>query len=214
MKNPEEESPIDILIEVAERVESIESTIKTNAELRLSLNEAEGAAAMLKYIQSNPGATSGDVKRDVSSVGHTRQLTKLYYVGYVNRSDKKPYEYAITPKGKLALDELTSDQQSELPDHNDGEESHSEDPWDGTELCKGEYIALRLVNEYDGHPRSGDIEDEYLDHGYEAQSGNNAVAARLSTLYESDGDGYVDRSPKPYQYWLTEKGKDVLKSDD
>jgi len=212
MSDRMDQRPIDILLEIADRVERIESLIEERQDFRLDIGTDTRFRSVAEHIQDHQPCTSGDLNGDIVN-NATRALTSMYYAGYVNRNESPPYEYTLSETGKLALQQARADEQSELSDH-EGTEEQSTDPWDATDLGRGKYIALRLVNEYDGHPLTGDIEEEYLDHGYESASEGCAVGARLSQLYSEDGEGYVDRpAEQPYRYWLTDKGRAVLADD-
>jgi len=198
---------MSVLLDVADKVDRIESLIESETELRFDLSDSQYARQMLKYIKENPGAISRDIEEAIPNItGQTRQLTKLWHAGYVNRIDDRPYNYFITPKGELALESQQANQ-SALNEHTDESvPSEKTKPWEEAEISKGQYHALELVNDYDGHPQSADIVDDWKELGY--TPAKNSIS-QLSVLYQ---DGYVDRTPKPHSYWVAEKGNELLES--
>jgi len=205
------QNPEAVLSEIADRVKRIESLVKNDQELRIDLESANNALTALEELNRRDTIQAKDLDHMCSS--STRTLSKLYYAGYVNRRGD-PYRYQLTEKGRLALQDAHGAEQSELPEASeetsnpDPEPEPDPDPWEDTELNESEYVALRCVDDHDGHPRSKDINEDFCSHGYKLGQQSVAVAARLSELYKK---GHVDRpADLPYRYWLTEKGKEAL----
>lgn len=204
MSDTQGADPMDVLMDVVERVERIESLIKEQQNLRLNIGTNTRFRSVAEFVKDNQPCTSADLEGDVVN-NATRALTTMYYAGYVNRDGPRPYEYMLSETGKEALRKAREQEQSELPDHGDEKiESTSPDPWEGSDASESEYKAIKLVAEYDGHPQSPDIADEFEDFGY-STSGNSI--AQLSTALDK---GYVDRTPEPHSYWVTEKGEELL----
>lgn len=193
--------------EIKQIVARLESLVESGQELRLDLGSQTNMKRILAEISQKEPVCSSKIESVNGDV--TRQLYKLYIAGYVNRDEScSPMEYWISQKGRLALESVTK--QKKIADSDENQEWETpQHPWEKCELNHSQWRTLELVNEYDGRPSPADIDGEYRkktnanssEHGY-------AVSARLSELYDG---GFVGRTPnRPYIYWLTERGKDVL----
>lgn len=162
-------------------------------------------ARILKVV-AEIGPTNPKEIREKTNRDHvTRQLTALYRGGYVDRNgNRRSYEYQVTKIGENYLDGV------DIPEQNSTDQTKIEngkEPWELAGVSKSNYIAMKLVDEYDGHPRSKDIDARFRKFGYTSQE-DIAISPYLSEVHEK---GYVGRpESKPYIYWLTEEGKKKL----
>jgi hypothetical protein len=206
MSDTQDADPEGVLYELAERVERIESLVQDQQEYRLDLSKGTSLRKAAEFVEENPGCTSSELGDDVHN--STRILTRLYHSCYVDRRPTTPYEYFLNERGRVALNRARSDEQSTLDDgYNDGEDE-SPNPWDNFDIGEAEYLALELINEYDGNPRSKDIVDDFTGAGFSSAGNSISQLATLNTK------GYVERTPKPYRYWLTDDGKEILNSEE
>jgi hypothetical protein len=214
MSYAEDTTPEDLLLTVAEKVDRIESEMAIQTEYRIDLARADAARECLRYLRENGRATTPTIRDGANVTDASRPLSKLYHSHYVNRSGGKPYEYEISDIGRRALDEYDAEMQQTIPEANGDADSSSENPkpWHNTELNRSQYIALRCVADYDGRPRPEDINPKYLKQT-DASSHENGYAIS-SRLFELVDMGYLGRPPgRPYVYWLTDDGQDVLADD-
>jgi predicted transcriptional regulator len=163
-------------------------------------------------------ATAAEVSRH-TSVAHstvTAEITKLWQTYLLDRTDEKPNTYRVSVRGENLIKEW--EEQSTLDTHvadtdiekrQEPETETDRAPWIDTDLTRRQYIALSCVDEYDGRPRSKDIDDRFCDQiGVEYNGTSYKISRELTTLFQND---YVGRPPKQqYVYWLTDKGKDAL----
>lgn len=144
----------------------------------------------------------------------TSTLSDLYVQGLVNRDestpDDEPYIYTgLSCWGEQALEDIDDDGSQTTF-------AQELQPWDRVDLPKGQVVGLRIIAEYDGHPTSGDLIDDYESYGYTVNDDGTSVAAVLSKLYNGDRDyhdgGFVDRTPwEPYKYTVSELGEELLR---
>jgi hypothetical protein len=129
-------------------------------------------------------------------------LTRLHDAFVIDRTADGRFEINDLGRdalngGNQTLDDIDDDQPDADPDP---------DPWDDTPLNRGQYTVLQAIADASEHPKTTDIVDAYADAGFEASS--SAVSARLKSLFD---DGMVDRTPaRPYRYWVTDDGDDLL----
>jgi hypothetical protein len=210
MIDPEEQSPIEILIETAERVADIDERTLRDAKYprtyRVEITEFRARRLMAIDMGAQ---TSSEIKEAINNE-KLRGLTKLYdtfLINYTMHNGER--KYSLTPVGRQALADFREQEELNLEDIADGEDTDEHTPWINTELSKGTYIALQLIDEFDGHPRTRDIDEDFIAHGFNSENDSIVVAPRISQLYHDHG--YVDRpAEEPYRYWLTESGKQAL----
>jgi len=154
---------------------------------------------VLKMISNRGPVTAREIQDETgrSSSNVTGAATRLYNGYLVDREGGMPYEYTVTEMGKKALSHLEENQDDAVI------------IWEDLPVNKSEYTTLKLIAEYSGHPKSKDLNEGLENEGYGYDSDNPPAPPRLSNLYK---EGFVERTPtKPYVYWLTEDGKDLLK---
>jgi len=191
--------PRQVLRSIEERlIEMQNDSDFADIEPRIKPKPGELTYDVLKYIHENQPVHSKDITAN-TNCGKSRILSRLHQGYLVDREqDGTGYVYVVSELGEKAFDE----QQSEL------DESQGFDPWVGTPLNRSQYIALKVVENYDGHPKTSDVEDDFLSHGFESNTDSIAISSRLSDLIDTP---YIDRTPEdPYRYWVTEEGKELL----
>jgi DNA-binding HxlR family transcriptional regulator len=209
MSDTEQSNSYELLVDVASRLERIESRLERESELRVDVDANETAKKILIALRENGRLTSNEVKSKTGMGDATRPLAKLYHAYYVDRSecqDQKHvrYEYEISDKGRRALDVSDEQIQSEISEVAEPVADASE-PWHGTELNRSQWYALKVVAEHGDHPKPDDVNGEYRKlSGANEQQRSCAISARLSELYTDD---FLDRIENPHRYWLTEKGR-------
>ena len=189
----------EMLRSIEERLIEMQSGSElSNLEPRIKPKPREMTYDVLKYIYENGPVHSKEIIENTPG-GKSRILSRLYQGYLLDRQDQgQGYIYDVTELGERAFD----CQQSQLNE----EESH--EPWVGTPVNRSQYIAMKVVNDYDGHPRTSDVEEEFLSHGFESNTDSIAISSRLSDLKDT---AYVERTPEdPYRYWVTEAGKELL----
>jgi len=211
--NPEDDDrePIDVLYDIEEKVKDC-GTADPLGQLqpRLGIDPDSVRWDVLEYVKNNPRCTVEDCKEAAGSSA-SRTLTTLYYSYMINRSgSRRRYVYTITSLGERVLSNPGGEQQNTTNQGVDAVGKTEPDPWEWyDDMRRVDYHALRALRDTDGHPTTKDMNDLYLEYSDATpQEGTTAVSARMSDLYKSE---YVDRTPdRPYVYWLTDKGKDVL----
>lgn len=213
----EDEKPMQLLEETHSMLKDIydsKTVVYDWLESRLPPNQDTAYAEVLQAVRDMGSATSTQIESDYDVENVSRTLTRLYQSYHLNRTKKgSGFEYQLTPLGVSFL-ELIEEQQTLQMNPEDEKPQAKVHPWDNTDVNKGEYYALRAVQESEPHSTSGEINEHYLElSGYEESDNDSIkVAARLTELYGGDDEqGYVGRPPnQPYVYWLTDKGKAVL----
>ena len=209
--NPEDDDrePIEVLYDIEEKVESTPGDRGPLAEVEPRMNVKTGTKrhALLQYISENGPVSLEDCRGTVDD-RVTGTLTDLWNGFLVDRFGVKgEYTYKTTPIGERAL----SDGQQPLSGGSPStRERGAVDPWTKAGISKSEYHALRALRDTEGHPTTKEMDGLFREYsGAQEQTDTSyAVTPRMSTLYKS---GYVDRTPsRPYVYWLTDKGKEVL----
>ena len=201
MSDQDEADPRDVIDETLERVKNIESFVEQMAEFRVNIPAETHARQIVEYLDEHGKAESGDLQHLMSNP--TRSLTTLYHGGYINRDGQNPYEYSLSKKGMAALEQQRHKEGADKTTQSDFEHTVTPDPWEDTELTKGQYHVTESVRECNGHPKSADVKEDVAqkDVGLAKMS----VSAALSQAY---GKGYLDRTPsEPFRYWLTETGE-------
>jgi DNA-binding transcriptional regulator GbsR (MarR family) len=195
----------------------IDETVQVDATPRWDPGQNSETGKILTCLLDMP--TPATVK-EVSSYSSIKegtvsaQLSELWKVYLVDRDDKPPYHYTASELGQQLIDEweqqTTLDGESNKSDTPEVEESEKLKAWHKTDLTKRQYIALSCINEYDGRPKSKDIDDEFCERVKvtETPSSSYKVSRELTALFKG---GYVGRPPsQPYFYWVSDKGSDVL----
>jgi len=179
-------------------------------ESRLPESQDTTYAKIMNVIMDVQPATSTEIAENIDEGNITRSLTRLYHTYHLNRSEKNGnYEYETTALGEKYAESL--EEQKKLDSTKQTEQEKP--PWHDTDVCRGEYYALKAIHESDERKSSRELNERYCELlGTEPSNADSIkVAARLSELYEEDGEGYVGRPPnKPYVYWLTDKGRQLI----
>jgi hypothetical protein len=162
---------------------------------------------VLHYLSRN-GASSNDELSDNVEGNVTRAASNGYFAYLLDR--KRPestYLYEINEVGEEAL--RRSEEVSEARNPEVEQDTLAPDPWEKADIAKGNFIALRCVADAEDAPRSTDIDERFRDETDAPGDTNGpAVSPYLTNLFD---DGLVDRTPtRPYRYWLTEDGKEIL----
>jgi len=200
----DDREPIDVLYSIEQEVSNLSNErCLEDLEPRLNPDPGELTYKVLHYIKENGPITSTELGNQLDCL-QSRILSRLYQTFLVDREPvgNQEFSYSITPVGEKALET----EQVELI--NNGPQTVSTEPWVSTDLNRGEYYAIKLVNEHEDAPTPPEIEDRFQEYGYESNTDSLAVSARLSELKNTP---YVDRTPhEPYRYWVTEEGKELL----
>jgi len=157
---------------------------------------------VLEILYENGQMTVSEISEGMDNMpAITRSMTDLYRAYLVERDEKPnnvPNKYEINQNGEWVVESWTK--QAEIGELN---------PWEQTELNRSQYIALELVAEYDGRPRSSEVNEDYLERtDANAHENGVAVGARLTELYDMGHLGRPDY--EPYIYWATESGRGIL----
>lgn len=201
--NDDEREPIQILREIDEKIDEITNQPQMPSATRWVPSVGSKAYNILQTVQESGPVSSKEVNEQRDG-NVTRPLTKLYRHYLVNRTGTagSGYEYTLSELGKEAL----RHKQETLDDANGSSKTK---PWEKTDASRGEYYALICVAEHDDAPTSSDITDNFVERSHVSKSDNGPeVTPYLSTAFQK---GLVNRTPKPYRYWLTEDGEEVLK---
>jgi len=186
-------------------------------EARMNVDPGTKRYDVLCIVFESGPITAGEVKTRLGKSA-TGVLTRLHDGFLIDRDDDNRFTIndlgeAALNGGNQTLDDIGSD------GGHGNSERHAEniksgakepaDPWDETPLNRGQFVVLQAIADKSGHPRTVDLIDAYADAGFEASS--SAVSARLKDLFDQD---FVDRTPaRPYRYWLTDDGDDLLGTD-
>jgi len=155
-------------------------------------------------FESGP-ITAADVEARLGKSA-TGVLTRLHDGFLIDRDDGNRFTTndlgeAALNGGNQTLDDIDAD-----PAADDDADDDPVDPWDSTPLNRGQFVVLQAIADESGHPKTVDLIDAYADAGFEASS--SAVSARLKDLFDQD---FVGRTPaRPYRYWVTDDGDDLL----
>ena len=180
-------------------------------ELRASFSRGDLKYKILKYVAENAPCTSSDVSEGIEDDADvTRPLTLMYRSYVIDRQaddSQRHNEYVYTPNRLTedAIDEVESQLEVTGCDTN-GEDQTPPRPWIEADVLKRSFLVALLVDEYDGHPTSEDLEDGTQAFGYDGSKTDSAASRALSNAFK---DGLVQRTPRPHKYWLTEKGEEV-----
>jgi predicted transcriptional regulator len=177
--------------------------------------DSKNGKILMCLHQFRSPATTADVSQH-TNIPHSTvasEITKLWQAYLLDRTDETPKTYRLTVRGENLIKEW--EKQSTLDTHTLKSDSNTDqdpepDPWDNTDLTRRRYQALNCVADFNGHPKSKDIDDKFCDViGLEPERRNQyRITPYLTKLYRN---GYVERPPsKPYSYWPTDKGKDAL----
>lgn len=200
----ESNEPREVLFDISSKVSEIHDRMDGDdlpSEPRSKPNCGSKRHRIIEVLDTTTPMSSGELCDEMGGEDVTGALRRLYDSYLVDRHHSgNSYKYEINRLGEKVLEGIDDEQTEET----------LVDPWDGTDLNRGEYIAVKLVDEYDGHPRGKDLEKSYLEKMDRSESNSTAyrVSARLTNVFQG---GYVDRTPtQPYRYWVTEEGKEVL----
>ncbi|AFH22500.1 hypothetical protein OSG_eHP28_00040 [environmental Halophage eHP-28] len=177
-------------------------------EARMNVDPGTKRYDVLCIVFESGPITAGEVKTRLGKSA-TGVLTRLHDGFLIDRDDGN--RFTINDLGEAALNggNQTLDDIDAAPaagDDPDSSDDDPADPWDDTPLNRGQFVVLQAIADESGHPRTVDLIDAYADAGFEASS--SAVSARLKDLFDQD---FVARTPaRPYRYWITDDGDDLL----
>lgn len=202
------------LEEIKTELRKMRESLSAFTEPRLNVKRDSQKAEILVYVSDNPRVNADEIAGNVSqsSQGITRTCYTMW-ASYLLHRDKENgmYEYWISTTGEDVIDSF--EEQQEITDMDrSGKETESH-PWDDIELTKSQYHALKVVNEYieehEERPKPKDANDEYKKYGYYTEPDDQfAIGPRLTELTKK---GMLDRPEfKPYEYSMSQLGKDVL----
>jgi len=180
-------------------------------ELRASFSRGDLKYKILKYVAENGPCTSSDIAEAFDNgTDVTRPLTIMYRSYVIDRQTDglqghTKYVYSPNRLTKDAIDEVESQLEVTEGDTIEGDQTPPR-PWKETDVLKRSFLVTLLVDEYDGHPTSEDLEDGTQAFGYDGSETDSAASRALSNAFK---DGLVQRTPRPHKYWLTEKGEEV-----
>jgi hypothetical protein len=174
-------------------------------------DERSRAGEILRFVSDSDEPTSlsdANSQFPFSKRVVREQLTSMYRSYILDKVKDDPHEYVVSGVGESLVSEW--DKQRRLPTEGESSSNTNPDPWDNTELNRSQYIALQCIADFGGHPKSSDINQHYCDRMGKESRGEPQyrISSRLTALYRKD---LVNRPPKtPYQYWLTERGKELI----
>jgi len=187
----------------SELLEEIHSAVTSDVtvpdEIRWSPNQDEVAGQIIRALSTGEELSASEISNRIETDSDiTRALINMYRSYLLDRDTRGKNTYTLSEYGVKVAEGFN--EQTEL----------NPEPWESADISRAEYVTLELIHGYDGHPKSGDINQSYLDstNADVKDTTSYAVCPRLSQLYD---DGYIDRpAQQPYRYWLTEKGESVL----
>jgi len=189
----DDRDPIDVLYDIEKKVNAAHDPI-AELEPRAQAKPETQIGTTLADIAEKQPAKNADLEVDTADSNVTR-LYKMYLVD--REKDDGAYQYTVTPLGEKILNKHEYDWVGD------------DAPWKTTELNKGQYYALKALEELN------DATNEQLDKKYcELMAAKRRkdrmprVSPRMTELFEM---GLVNRTPgTPYRYWPTEEGLRVL----
>jgi len=207
----DEREPIEVLYDIETNTEEIlknDSDPLSQLEPRLSATNLR--IRIIKELIDNEPITSQELQ-EAFEFDASSNIRKFYDTYLVNRSGSTGggFTYEVTELGYKFAEQYINNNDSNA-DVDTEENSLSLNPWDNSDVTRGEYYALKCVSDSSDSPRSKDINEHFVNISNlgEGKTNTKAVTPYLSTLF---GKGFVDRTPnQPYRYWLTEEGKQVL----
>jgi hypothetical protein len=200
---------IDVLYDIEDQLsQAVGNGGLSDTNIRVSADPGTKRHELLCYIHDHGPCSLSDV-RHIGGDATTRALRTLYDAFALNRkaSDGGEFEYWVSDMGEALIE---SEQQT-LSDTTEVEPAP--DPWEEADITESEYRAVEVVKEASGAPQSSDVNDEFVSRSnVSKESGKGAaITPYLTNMYR---DGYIDRTPtRPYHYWVTDKGKDLLQDD-
>ncbi len=127
----------------------------------------------------------------------------------MSADDREPREVLYDIDAKL--DELLAQlggSQSTNEDAADVAQTRNNNPWseyDG--VHRRDFLAVLAVREFDGHPKSRDLDETFTKLGYAKPNGQPAASSALTKAFKNE---LVGRTPKkPYRYWATGRGETI-----
>jgi len=212
----DDKDPKEILLDIHDRVKRLEDELIADDAVRFDLDDNTKAHKVLQCVKNNPASTVKDVEEATGYNDASAQLTRWYRYRLLER-DKKGgvYRYFINQRGVKALegdhdacyDGHESDTTKRSPSEEPDEKSNTQplQPWQDSPISRCKWIAIHLVEKYDGRPETTDLQDEYVQYGFDSKK---SLTSQVTRLYK---DGYLVRTPwQPYKYDISEKGVGLL----
>jgi len=209
----DDREPIDVLYSIEKLLEGIDQKMAyelPDVRMNLTANRVE----VLRFIDEHGPVSADEIKQNISQGSVTARVRELYDKYAVDREQRDgEYYYELSPIGERVANDHSLDEFSTESDGVDEQEEPEEaDPWEFTPLTKSRYLALKAVCETKGNPKAAEANDlycEYINADTEHYpSGARRIAGELSELNKTQ---YLNRAPnKPYRYWVTEEGKELL----
>jgi len=213
----DDRDPVEVLYDIEEKIEASNSGAIANLEPRNQVGNPSTVMyeCLEKIVKDGPIANDGLQSAVSGSV--TQAVSRLYKMYAIDREKKgKSYQYEATALGE----KLIQDGQTTLNDSEEGQDSDPESvkerPWDKYDVSPNQYHALvaleKTAEKIDRHPTTNDMNETFVELANPSRrpDGRPEASTYMSVLNKK---GFVDRTPKPHQYWITEKGKKVLNDD-
>jgi len=200
----DDKDPKEILLDIHKRVKLLEDEL-INDEPRFELEKGTKPYQILQYVKNNPGATLNNVQGANDFTDGSAELTRWYRWRLLDREKRDGvYHYELTPRGEVALQEAEDSGTSEN-DVGGSKGTSSLEPWEDAPISRCKWVAIHLVDEYDGRPETKELQDEYIEYGFESKK---SLTSQVTRLHK---DGYLVRTPwQPYKYDISEKGVGLL----